>query len=153
MNRLFVSCAAAMGLAAACVPSVDKDAAEQTIRDIDARWVQAVAAGDADAIAEIYAEDAYMLLPNQLRVSGREGIRGVWEEMLSANMALTFTPNLIEIAVAGDLAYEVGTYNLAMDGPDGRTQDNGSYLVVWRNVEGEWKVAADISNTDQPLEE
>lgn len=153
MNRSLVSSVLGLAVVLACAPSVDKDAAEQTIRDIDARWVQAIAAGDADAIAALYADDAYMLVPNQVRIAGREGIKSTWADMLSANMALTFTPNRIEIADAGDMAYEVGTYNLAMDGPDGRVQDNGKYVVVWMSEEGEWHVVADIFNSDLPLAE
>jgi ketosteroid isomerase-like protein len=40
--------------------------------------------------------------------------------------------------------------NLAM-APNGTAQTgNGKYVVVWRKIGSEWKVAADIFNSDLP---
>ena len=51
------------------------------------------------------------------------------------------------------MAYDVGTYRLAYDGPSGPVEDNGKYLVVWEKRDGEWKAVADMINTDRPLPE
>ncbi len=89
--------------------------------------------------------------PNAPRVDGRGAIRGAWAGMLQLpNVSLTFAPTDIVIAEAGDMAYDIGTYNLGLDGPDGRIEDKGKYVVVWRKVNGEWRVMADIVNRDNP---
>ena len=141
----------ALVITAACAPTVDRAAEEQAIRDLDREWVAAVAAGDTLAIANFYAEDSYFMPPNAPRVDGRGAIRGAWAEMLqSPNVSLTFAPTDIVIAEAGDMAYDIGTYNLGLDGPDGRIEDTGKYVVVWRKVNGEWKVMVDMFNSDNP---
>jgi ketosteroid isomerase-like protein len=38
-----------------------------------------------------------------------------------------------------------------MDGPKGkRIEDSGKFVVAWKKVNGEWKVAYDIYNSDKP---
>ena len=141
----------ALMITAACAPTVDRAAEEQAIRDLDREWVAAVAARDTVAIANLYAEDGYFMPPNAPRVDGRGAIRGAWAEMFQMpNVSLTFAPTDIVIAEAGDMAYDIGTYNFGMDGPDGRIEDNGKYVVVWQKVNGEWKIMADIINSDIP---
>ncbi len=141
----------ALMITAACAPTVDRAAEEQAIRDLEREWVAAVAAGDTLAIANFFAENGYFMPPNAPRVDGRGAIRGAWAGMLQLpNVSLTFAPTEIVIAEAGDMAYDIGTYNFGLDGPDGRIEDKGKYVVVWRKVNGEWKVVADIFNSDNP---
>ena len=48
------------------------------------------------------------------------------------------------------MAQEIGSYQLAMDGPNGRVEDDGKYLVVWRERSAGWEVAADMFNSSRP---
>ena len=47
-----------------------------------------------------------------------------------------------EVNSSGDLAYEVGRYELA--GADGKVIDAGNYCIVWRRLAGAWKLHRDI---------
>lgn len=150
MTRTTLPCLTALALVAACAAPADLAVEEQAIRDLDRQWVEAVAAADTMAIADIYAEDGYFMPPNALRVDGREAIRSAWAGMLGApNVSLTFQPAEIRVAEAGDMACDIGTYALGMDGPEGRIEDEGKYVVVWQKINGEWKVLADIFNSDK----
>ncbi len=146
---------AALALLAACTPPPeppDLAAEEQTIRDLDRRWVEAVASIDTMSIANLYTADGYFMPPNAPRVDGRDAIRSAWAGMLQGpNVSLTFQPTEIVVAQSADMAYDIGTYNLAMDGPEGRIEDEGKYVVVWKKVNGEWKVVADMFNSDKPV--
>ncbi|HUE96405.1 MAG TPA: hypothetical protein VMN39_07075, partial [Longimicrobiaceae bacterium] len=52
---------------------------------------------------------------------------------------------------AGDYAYSVGTFTMSGAAPDGSEwSDEGKYVAVWQNVEGDWKMAADIWNSSAP---
>ena len=83
---------------------------------------------------------------------GRDAIRAVWTQLLGApNLSLGWTPTSVEVAQAGDMAHEIGSYQLAMDGPNGRIEDDGKYVVVWRKWDGRWQVAADMFNSSRPL--
>jgi uncharacterized protein (TIGR02246 family) len=125
-------------------------AASEAIRAVSARWLQAVEAGDADRVAEHYATDGAFLVPNVPLARGRDAVRAVWAQLLSApNVALTWAPTSVEVAAAGDLAWEMGSYTLSMDGPDGRLEDDGKYVVVWRSGPDGWEVAADIFNSSR----
>ena len=136
----------------ACARQADTAAEERVIRDLDKKWVQAVAAKDTMTIGSIYAEDGEFLPQGAPRVTGRAAIRSAWAQLFKApNLALTFEPTRVVVSSAGDLVYETGTYRLAMDGPKGqRIEDAGKYVVAWKKVNGEWKVQYDIYNNDKP---
>ncbi len=128
------------------------DVAIDAVRAASARWLAAVDARSSEQIASFYADDGVFLVPNAPAANGRAQVRGVWSQLLSApNLSLAWAPSTVEVAQAGDLAFEIGTYRLGMDGPAGRLEDDGKYVVVWRRRSGDWEVAADIFNTNRPL--
>ncbi len=131
--------------------AVDTGADEQAIRGHVDRWLQLVKAKDAAAIAELYAEDGAVMPPNAPIGKGRAAIQQTWASMMGTpGFDLTFTPEQILVSSAGDMALDRGTYRLTV-APDGASQtDTGKYVVVWRKIGSEWKVAADIFNSDLP---
>jgi len=156
--QVSLALAAAVG---ACVQPADVAREERVLRDLDKKWVQAVAAKDTAAIANIYAEDADFLAPGAPRASGRTAVRQAWVGLLKApNLVLTFEPSKITVASAADIAYETGSYRLGYDLPkpkrvkgkvakSRRVEDTGKYVVAWKKVKGEWKVQYDIFNSDK----
>jgi uncharacterized protein (TIGR02246 family) len=132
--------------------SVDVQAEARTIRDVFGRWIGAIDSRDAAGTASFYAEDGMFMVPNSPPARGRDAIRTAWSGLLQTpNLSLKVEPATIEVAQAGDMAYELGTYQLGMDGPQGRVEDDGKYVVVWRKREGRWQVVADIFNSNRPL--
>jgi ketosteroid isomerase-like protein/quercetin dioxygenase-like cupin family protein len=132
-------------------PAVDPLAEEQAIRELDRRWVDAIAARNLDALMTVYAQDAIFSVANAPAASGTAQVRTGWQELLGLpDLSLTFAPTRIVVARSGDLASDVGTYRLSFRGPDGRVQDEGVYSVVWRKVGGDWKVASDFVITTSP---
>ena len=123
--------------------------ADREIRAIIPAWLDAVRHKDTEAIARIYAEDGRFMVPNAPIAEGRAAVAATWAHLLSLpGVALTFGPTHIEAAASGDLAFEVGAYVLAFDRGGQRTEDRGKYVVVWKRVDGDWKAAADILNSD-----
>lgn len=135
----------------ACTPQVDTAAEEKVIRDLDKKWVEAVAARDTMAIGNIFAEDAEFLPQGAPLVSGRAAIRSAWAVLTKApSLWLTFEPTKVLVSRAGDIAYETGTYKDGVDGPKGRRiEDMGKFVVAWKKVNGEWKVQYDVFNSDK----
>ena len=130
--------------------TVDRQADERAIRELDRQWVAAVTARDLDRTAGFYAPTGLFMMPNAPQVSGT-GVRAAWSQIFSLpNVALSFAPTSIRVSPDGMMAYDVGTYSFAFDGPQGRVQDRGKYLVVWEKINGQWKVAADMFNSDIP---
>jgi uncharacterized protein (TIGR02246 family) len=156
ISRKFLG--AVVGLSAALAVAGSAAAAgsmvqEQLIRELDAKWVAAVAAKDAAAVAEFYAADGMFLAPNAPLVEGRKGIAEAWAGLLGLpGISLTFEPTRIEVSESADLASDVGTYSLAFDGEGGRVRDQGKYVVVWKKENGAWKILADIFNSNLPAQ-
>ncbi len=65
--------------------------------------------------------------------------------------ALSFGSTKIEVAKSGDIAYDVGTFELRFNDASGKpTTEIGKYVVVWKKqADKQWKVVADIFNTDR----
>lgn len=134
------------------VTSIDPAQAEETIRDLTAQFAAAATQGDTLALGEMYAEEAVLMPPGGETTRGREAIRGAWSSFLS-EMSPTMELRTEEVRVAdsGELAYEIGGYTLAGQGPDGAsTQDIGKYVAVWHNDGEQWRIVADIWNSNAP---
>lgn len=127
----------------------DMSADEQTIRALGQKVLAAVQAKDATASAGFYAADGAMLPADGQIAQGTAAITVAWQGLLGMkNVQLTFGPTQVTVASANDMAYEIGTYELSFDSDKGPVEDVGKYVVVWKKVGGDWKVAADISNSD-----
>lgn len=97
----------------------------------------------------MYAADGAMMAPGAPIAQGQPALEKAWGGLMQMpGFALTFKADKIEVASGGDMALDRGTYLLTLGGPKGETKEVGKYVVVWRNVDGQWKVAADIFNSD-----
>jgi len=70
------------------------------------------------------------------------------------NYVLTFQSTNADVSKSGELAYTVGTYSLTMSSPIDKkpVTDRGKYLTVFKKQpDGNWKVVADMANSDLPL--
>lgn len=135
--------------AAGCVAMGDPATVEQEIRDLDKKWVGAVVRGDLAMIVGLYAPDGAFLLPNAPPAVGPEAVGAAWKGLMSLpNVSLNFRPTRIDVAASGDLATDIGTYDLTFSGESGRVRDEGKYVVVWKKINGEWKVLVDILNSN-----
>ena len=130
------------------------EAAEARIRELDRQWVAAAAAKDTAAIMAFYAPEGRFMVPNAPAANTPDAIRAAWAGMLGLpNVSITFEPTDVYVSDDATMAYDVGTYRVSYDGPNGRVEDYGKYLVVWEKLDGEWKAVADMINTDRPLPE
>ncbi len=152
MNILKTAALIAAGLiaVAGCQQgAVDTTADVTAIRAGTAAFADAYNAGDADALAAAYTEDAVILPPNAPAVSGREGIREYWAaDSASARAAgLKFVfPGDGPAEVSGDLAYESGSFQVV--DASGAAVATGKYIGVFKKVDGKWLLVRDTWNTD-----
>jgi uncharacterized protein (TIGR02246 family) len=119
---------------------------DPTLNKLAAEFEAAFNAGDAAKVASMYAEDGVAMPPNAPMVKGRSAIEAALKkDMAKGKVTLKLSP--FESALAANRAYEAGTVTVKL--PDGRTV-NEKYLVVYKLVGGEWKIAYDIWNSDAP---
>ena len=111
-----------------------------------AEWAAAYNAKDAAKLGGLYAEDAVYMPPDKPMVKGRPNIEAMFKTEFQGGFTnMRLMP--IESAIAGSQGFEAGTATVTA--PGGRVE-NGKYLVVFKRVGSDWKIAYDINNTDQP---
>jgi uncharacterized protein (TIGR02246 family) len=150
--KAFYLLAAATAAACATTPRVDVASEESAIRALNRQMEQGVATKNVDAVARLYATDAVFMPPNAPAIRGQDAIRNYWAEAIRlSNASLTLAPMTIDVASSGDLATDVGTYTFSFTGDQGPVNDRGKYIVKFRKVGTEWKIASDIFNSDLPM--
>lgn len=133
--------------------ATDTAAAEQQIEEGSEAWEQALLANDAAAVTALYTEDAILLPPGAPRTAGTTDVRAMFDDWLGSSTVTDASLETDDIVVAGsgDIAYRTGTFSMTGTMPDGQTwEDEGKFVEIWRNVDGQWKIAVDAWNQDVP---
>ena len=114
---------------------------------------RAFAAGDPDALTELFAPDARLLLLYVPAIEGREAIRSHWTRIFGDwdPGAWQATHDLIE--VHGDHAYALTTYRETLRQRIGTaTIDVRGRLILFLRRDGEWLVTLAMNSHRQPTE-
>jgi uncharacterized protein (TIGR02246 family) len=101
-------------------------------------------AGDANAVAKLYTENAQVIAPGAPVARGRAAIAAAWKKTIDVGFQ-DLTLQTAEVESAGDLACETGVVRLVSR--DGKSTQ-GRYVVVWKREGGQWKLHRDIWNSE-----
>jgi uncharacterized protein (TIGR02246 family) len=118
-----------------------------TIEKLNDVWTVAFNKGDAAAVAALYTEDAYVLPPGSAMVKGRAAIEGFWRQA-AQQMGDAKLTTVDVLPLGRSAAREIGTVTLKTKSQPPQ-EVVGKYVVVWRKVGRDWKLATDIWNTDK----
>jgi ketosteroid isomerase-like protein len=159
MGRLlcvFVLCVVAQGASAQgeaetepAAPPAEAEAAEadatSPVREaVDAGnyfFMKHFEARDAQAIADLYTEDARVIAPGAVPAEGRAAIAAFWAAAMEGTKSARL--ETLSVESAGELAFEEGVVLLTAN--DGR-QSAERYVVVWKRVGRRWHLHRDIWN-------
>ncbi len=128
----------------------NRPADEAAIRAADAAWVKAIATKDASQAASFYADSAVLMAAGEPITNGKDAIQKAFAGMMTdPKFALTFAPAKVEVSKAGDLAYEIGDYEITFSDKKGKPlTTKAKYVVVWgKQADGSWKALVDAPNT------
>ena len=151
--RLCVFAVAFLTIGCASTNNTTSQDISAQIKDMDAKWVAAFEQKDFATIEALYAPNGLLLPSNSPPVEGPKAIIEVWKSWSELpNVEVVFGANRIEASSTGDMAYDYGWYTFAFDTDNGRVTDKGKYVVVWKKLDGSWKVTADIFNTNLPAQ-
>lgn len=107
-------------------------------------------AGDWEADAVLYTEDAVRLPPNGPPIRGRAAIQAA---MAQVDTVLDFTFNTVEIDGRGDLAYVWNSYSVTSV-PEGAveptTATGKAILILRKQPDGSWLFHRVIWNSNEP---
>lgn len=138
---LGVGCASALGAGSALAQS------KAMVQKLSDRWAAAFNAGNAGAVAAMYADDAYVLPPGGPMVKGRGAIEAFWTQ--TARQVGDVKLVTVDVQRLGRRsAREIGTVTLETKAQPPQ-QVVGKYVVVWRKVGSRWLLATDIWNSNK----
>ena len=109
------------------------EALQQQVEELQSRYEQAWVAGDADAVASLFTEDAIFWPVSGGSSEGRDAIRGtVGEEPTpqSAEISSTHTERM------GDFVFDVGTFSITLPEAQGGTIEGGYAVVAEETGDG-----------------
>lgn len=98
-----------------------------------AAYEGAAEAGDAEAMGRLFTENASILKPGHLPVSGRQAIQEMYKDFFS-DRGFKQTINVQDFDKVGDLAYGTGTFEVEGYGTGNylevlQRQSDNSYLI------------------------
>lgn len=121
----------------------DKAAIEKAKR----AWVAAFKAEDWDSLVDNYAEDAVLLPPDELAVTGREAIRAYYGTDDDTSNEVFQT-----VSMGGDshIVYAQGEFSFTIQSGDEAPADvSGKYIEIWeKQDDGNWLITHDIFNSN-----
>lgn len=114
-------------------------------------YTNAMIDNDTETMLSMYAVDVISMPSYQPTVKGIDKVRELSEMQAKSGWKTTqFELNLTDVIVAGDLAIEIGNYDMKMSGPGvPEWADNGKYITIWElQKDGSLKIKVETWNTD-----
>ena len=148
LNKIALLATGVFWFAAAPIALAADDAA--TIRANTETWFKNFNAGNADAVAAAYSDDAVVMAPGASPASGAAAIKQLIAKEIAGAKSGGVTlaqGKMNDVAVKGDMAWHSGTYSVLKDG---KTVDSGGYMEVLRKKGGKWLIVRDIWNSSTP---
>lgn len=125
----------------------DLDATRRLIAQQNERFTTAHVSGDIATIDSMFAPDAKSFPPGAAAVSGLPALHAFTVEYLKAGVT-EFREETADFCGNAEYVVDAGTYVVTY-GPAPVTE-RGKYLNVWTQVNGSWKIKANMWNTDAP---
>ena len=157
MNRFFVVLIIAIVALVGCRSSSKNnhsttlsEADRQAIVDLRVALVGAILEGDADAYTALCTDDVHLLHPSTPLITGRTALRDQEARVFEVVRVTKLVLSPVEVYSKGDLAYEVGTQEVAIEPSDERFLGTRKYVhVLKREADGQWRFAVLMSNNSQ----
>jgi len=130
----------------AAAATADMSAERAKILAADSAWFRAVIAKNLDSVMVWYTPDAVSYgfgppatTPDKIRANYAEFVKSKVENP-------TTTSGGVEFSNDGTMAYDHGTYSMTVTAPGKKPEaSKGAYLNVWRKVDGQWRLVAEMS--------
>jgi uncharacterized protein (TIGR02246 family) len=119
------------------------------------RFDRAFAAGDADALADLFAPDASLLLLYREPLVGREAVQDEWRRAFAAFDPGAWRTQRVIVDVHGDRAHTLSTYTETLVSRQGKPSQSISGRVVLflrRRAADEWEVTLALNSHSRPVE-
>jgi ketosteroid isomerase-like protein len=115
------------------------------------KFSQLMLDNDLEGMLDYYADNCISLPSYQPMMRGHDAMKEAHKKQHEqGGMKVTaFALTTTDVMADGNMAIEIGTYTISMEMPEmGAMDDHGKYMNVWENQGGDWKLRADMWNTD-----
>lgn len=114
--------------------------ADTAIKANNLSFEYALNTGNAQAVSQLYADDAVVMPPTDETLARPELIRQFWEEAINNGISNVKLSNF-DIRVEGDTAYQAAIWSAERLGSNGNTISIGGNMVnvFIRQADGSWK--------------
>lgn len=125
----------------------DLNATRRLIAQQNVRFTSAHVAGDVATIDSMFTSDAKSYPPGAGAVTGLTALHDFTVEYIKGGVT-EFREETTDFYGNAEYVVDAGTYVVTY-GP-AHVTERGKYLNVWTQVEGRWKIKANMWNTDAP---
>jgi uncharacterized protein (TIGR02246 family) len=117
---------------------------EKAIRQVVERWMSASKSGDIATVLSLMTDDAVFMVPGQ-EPFGKAAFAAASEQM--RGVAMEGTSEVLELQVAGDLAFIRNRIEIVVTPPGGAAVRRAGYslTVLRREADGQWRLARDAN--------
>lgn len=128
----------------------DMDASLKATTEQEAKVGQtAIATKDVGPLIAYYADDAWVMPPNEPIQKGKAAAQASWQASVDSGAldGLSWWP--VRTETSGQMGVEYGEWDVK--DADGKVVATGKYLAVWKHTPDGWKMIADTWNSSDPL--
>ena len=122
----------------------DIKAAREEIEAENKKLMAFVASGDSSGVASLYTADAKLMFSGKPAIVGREAIQTTFSEILRSGVS-KIELKTKDVFGEGDLLAEEGEVTVYANGTAVAEE---KYIILWKNVDGKWKLFRDIANSN-----
>ncbi len=135
MKRLILPSLLSAAIISPAIANTDN--AELAIQANLLSWMYAYNTGNAEALAELYTEDAIVMPPSDETIISKDAIKSYWNAELSGELsAITIDP--VRIKIEGDTAYQAAIWTAKIK-ETGESVGGNVLTVLERQPDGTWK--------------
>jgi ketosteroid isomerase-like protein len=101
----------------------------------------AIARHDVDGISKYWLPDFVQTIGRGNSLTGKDTIIGAWKQLFRTNPSVLYVRKPVEIIIGdnGVMAWETGTWEV-----ENSYSKGGNYSAMWRKIDGEWKLQAEL---------
>ncbi len=149
MKKLFLTCVAILIAVSQLYAQSEADM-KAKFNELNKKFSQMMVDNDLEGMLSYYAENPISMPSYQPALRSLDAMRESHKQQHEMGMKITaFELTATDVIVEGNIAVEIGTYTISMDMPEmGAIDDHGKYMNVWEKQGGDWKLRADMWNTD-----
>jgi len=125
--------------------AIQKSDIRSAIREANDQLQSLFDSQDAIGISNLYVKKGMLLPPGDKLVKGTENIARFWKQAMEMGIKHARL-EIDELDNKGQTAIERGHYTLS--GNNNQVMDRGKYIVVWKQIDGHWKLYQDIWNSN-----